>query len=798
MADGKVVIDVLLDDGQVVKGVADISKQLGGIEGAAQKGALGIGKIVAALGLVVAAKAGIDMIKTAIGGAFARIDTMERFERVMTTMTGSTEKAKAALEAARSTVKGTAYGLDVAAKSVQDFVTRGMEVDKATSTFEAWGDAVAFYGDGSNAQLATVMDALAKMTTSGKVGMDQMNRLFDAGIDGVGMYAKAVGRDAESVQKDLSSGKISAEDFIDVVTKAMMEGTNGVQKIAGSAKEAGASWTGTFDNMQAAVNRGVVNIIQTIDEMLTSNGLPNMREMIANFGKKFEEVLNKVATAIPPIVDKIIAIKNALDPWMPLIMAVATAVGVMVLAWAAFNSAKKTIDNVKTSFAALKTVMAANPWLLAIGAIIALAVLIYMHWDEIKEYTINAWTAIKDFFSGLWDSIKQIASDAWNGFVEMLSGVWDSIAGTATNAWETIVSVVMAIIQPFVDGVLNVYNNMKDGLTLILEGLKQYFEGVWELIKNIFLGAVLLIVDLVTGDFEGLKNHSKQIFENIKSALNDIWVGIKKIFSGAVSAALGYVKGAWENIKSTTSTVFSTVKNLLSTVWENIKTIISTKASAIWSTVKQKFEDIKNAIRDKMNNAKSSITGIWNNVMSFFRGINLKTIGQNIIQGLINGIKSKVSAVTNAVKDVTSAITGKIKNILGIKSPSRWMRDMIGKNMMLGWQGGIEKEKRSSKKMAAKATSWMTPDMPVVSGFVNKLRGMSAPVGNVMPVSAVVGASGAASSSGSQSGRGYVELEPQQLLIQAVMDGKVVGELVAPHVDTKLFKIRTSKMRGRG
>src|SRR5690606_23684969 len=107
-----------------------------------------------------------------------------------------------------------------------------------------------------------------KMSTKGSVEMDQLNRLFDVGIDAVGMYAKATGQEAAKVQKDLSAKAISAEQFIDVVTKAMMEGTNGVTQIAGAAKEAGASWGGSFDNMRAAVTRGVVNIILQIDKML--------------------------------------------------------------------------------------------------------------------------------------------------------------------------------------------------------------------------------------------------------------------------------------------------------------------------------------------------------------------------------------------------------------------------------------------------------------------------------------------------------------------------------------------------
>src|SRR5699024_5727719 len=193
------------------------------------------------------------------------------------------------------------------------------EVDKATGYIEAFGDAVAFYGDGSNEQLSSVSDALSKMVTKGTVEMDQLNRLFDVGIDAVGIYAQATGQSASDVQADLSAGAISAEDFIDTVSEAMMEGTNGVTKIAGAAKEAGASWSGSFANMRAAVARGVTSIIENIDEMLTSNGLPDMREMVANFGSAFESVLTQAAELIPVVVERIKEIRDNLEPWMPLI-----------------------------------------------------------------------------------------------------------------------------------------------------------------------------------------------------------------------------------------------------------------------------------------------------------------------------------------------------------------------------------------------------------------------------------------------------------------------------------------------
>lgn len=279
------------------------NSSLAGIKTASESATSSIMKIASGIGVFKALSASANLVKSSISSAMGRQDTMEAFNRTITQITGSAENATKALEDLKKITKGTAYGLDVAAKATQNFVTRGMDLSKATKSVGIWADAVSFYGKGTNEQLETVTDALAKMRTKGTVEMDQLNRMFDVGIDAVGIYAKAVGKSSQEVQDSLSDKTIRTDEFLNVVEKAMEEGTNGVQKIAGAAKDAGASWTGTIDNMKAATTRGVLSIMQAIDDMLSKNKLPQMREMISQFGKGAETTMNTVANGIKNLKD---------------------------------------------------------------------------------------------------------------------------------------------------------------------------------------------------------------------------------------------------------------------------------------------------------------------------------------------------------------------------------------------------------------------------------------------------------------------------------------------------------------
>ncbi len=264
---------------------------------------------------IIVANNALGLVKNVLGdagvmdmsGAFGRIDTMNRFQKTITTMTGDAGLAEAALAKLKDVTVGTAYGLDVASKATQGFVTRGMSLGAATEQVRIWADAVSFYGEGTNEQLESVVDAIGKIYSKGTVEADQLSRLFDAGIGAAEIYANAVGESVSQVQDDLSDGTISAAQFLTVVSQAMDAGVS-----SGAAKTAGDTWATTFANVGAAINRGWVEIIENLDAALASRGLPSTMEMVQMFGQTVENTLDTVAGYMGMVVDLAMNIGNAM------------------------------------------------------------------------------------------------------------------------------------------------------------------------------------------------------------------------------------------------------------------------------------------------------------------------------------------------------------------------------------------------------------------------------------------------------------------------------------------------------
>jgi hypothetical protein len=70
---------------QFKKAFDDASGSVDQLERSTEKSGLTIGKLAGAIGITAALAKGFAMVKDSVGRAFGRIDTMEQFERVMTT-----------------------------------------------------------------------------------------------------------------------------------------------------------------------------------------------------------------------------------------------------------------------------------------------------------------------------------------------------------------------------------------------------------------------------------------------------------------------------------------------------------------------------------------------------------------------------------------------------------------------------------------------------------------------------------------------------------------------------------------
>ena len=108
------------------------------------------------------------------------------------------------------------------------------------------------------------------------------------------------------------------------------------------------------------------------------------------------------------------------------------------------------------------------------------------------------------------------------------------------------------------------------------------------------------------------------------------------------------------------------------------------------------------------NNYEKELTGKLNNLQT-----KVNQIGQNTMKGFISGMKSQIKGMSKAVNSMCDQLIKSMKKKLKIKSPSRVVRDKIGKYLPLGLAAAFT-------KYMPEATSKMGKDIDVSLAAMRK------------------------------------------------------------------------------
>lgn len=111
-----------------------------------------------------------------------------------------------------------------------------------------------------------------------------------------------------------------------------------------------------------------------------------------------------------------------------------------------------------------------------------------------------------------------------------------------------------------------------------------------------------------------------------------------------------------------------------------------------------------NAISAGISWVKNAAGNIVSAIVNTIKSIpgEMLSIGKDIVKGLWNGISDMTGWVIDKIQGFGESVLGGIKDFFGIHSPSRVMRDEVGKYMAQGVGVGFEKNipvKQMTKSM---------------------------------------------------------------------------------------------------
>lgn len=251
----------------------------------------------AAIGVMQVASKAVDMLAGSLDGAISRYDTLNRFPKVLQQIGFSASDSKQSIKELSKGIQGLPTTLDDVAATTQRIATMTGDLKKATKTTLALNDA--FLASGASTEDASRgLTQYIQMLSKGTVDLQSWRSLQETMGVALNDVAKAFGFAGASAQNDLykalQDGSITFDQFND----KLIELDGGVNGFASRAKTVSDGIATAMTNVRTAVIRGMTGIIEAIDNVLASNGLPTIQTSIERIGTAAESALDGVSQFI--------------------------------------------------------------------------------------------------------------------------------------------------------------------------------------------------------------------------------------------------------------------------------------------------------------------------------------------------------------------------------------------------------------------------------------------------------------------------------------------------------------------
>ena len=401
--------------------------------------------------------------------------------------------------------------------------------------------------------------------------------------------------------------------------------------------------------------------------------------------KKIIVTIALVAAAIAPVLIVIGKVVGAIGTVMTVIPQIAGAISSVV----GFVSG--------TVIPAITAVVAAIGWVpIAIAAVIAIIVLLWNKCEWFREAVTAVWEAIKSAAIAAWNAIGTFLTNLWSGIVETGKTVFQGLYSFFTACWQ---------------GIQNMF-------TTVLTAISTFFSTIWNAIRTTVVTVGTAIQTFLTTAWTAIKTVITTILTAIQMVFTTVWNAIRAVVTAVVSAIQNFITTAWNTIKAVVTAVMNAVRSVVSSAWNNVKAVTSSVLNAVKSAVSMVFNSVAFSIRTAMGNVYSTIVSGFNRAVSFITGLASSAFrwGADLINGIVNGIRSCIGNVVSAVSDVANAIRSHLHFSVPDEGPltdyESWMPDF-----MKGLAQGIEK----SRGLVKQAVEGVATDM-VISPKVSAME----------------------------------------------------------------------------
>lgn len=722
--DGKVIIDTELDSSGAKDGIKGLSSSIASSAGGAVKSIAKIGTAAMAAGATATAA----LVKSSVD-AYA---SYEQLRGGIETLFGA--GGQSAKEYAKSVGKST----DEAKKDYQQLMNaQNIALKNADKAYKTAGMSANDYMETVTSFAASLKQSTKNETEAAKSAnqividmSDNANKMgtdmtmiqnayngfakqnytmldnLKLGYGGTKSEMQRLLKDAEKLsgQKyELGNFKDMAEAIHVVQTEMGITGTTAKEAsttIEGSVNSAKAAWT----NLVLGMSQDNADMDKLINEFIESVGvaagniLPRVETALGGVGSLIEKLLPVIVDAIPDVIENLLPklLASGTNIVLTLVQGIAAAIpSLLKVLNQLLNIVLEKIPNLYNSLSEFFSGDGASSIMnMVLTLVNQLATALIGSLPTILDAAINYLTQVLLFITG---QIPNIVSTVVSIIPVLVDGLLQAIP--------TLIQAIPPIIDALVNGLLACIPNIIDTgvklITALVDNLSEIINTIVAVIPEIITNLVNAIQDhlpdIIDAGVEligALVNNLPEIINTIVEAIPPL---ITALLNGLFDCIPDIVDAGFKLITALVDALPQIIITIVKAIPKIIAGIIGALVGAIPKIIATGFKLLISIIKNLPQIIAKIITAIPAIIKALIDGFgdylsDMADIGLNLIKGLWNGIKNAGAWLRDKISGFFGGVVDSIKDFFGIASPSKLMRDQVGKFIAQGIWVGFNKE----------------------------------------------------------------------------------------------------------
>ena len=534
---------------------------------------------------------------------------------------------------------------------------------------------------------------LGKIEASGKVTATALNKLEKQAPGLNQALQKASGLSEQAFSDLLNSGKMTSQQFNEVLKKAAGDYDKYAESYANTAEGAKKQITLAWADTKKALAKPLVKVASTglsqlakiLQNPAVQNAVTKLGEGIGNLAKRAISLLDYVTAHqkdVSGIINSTIEIAKlfGLGVWegfKSIVTGISSAINKMT------GHSQKAKDPLKSVASAMQELGKHKKEIVAVGKAFA--------FYFVANKTVKGVTSLAKGIVGLagnvWDATKKARklargfknfSSAKDTFVTSMTAIK---AAVATNPVGAIIVGVTALVAGFTllykhnKKFRNFCNGIASSAKKAFNGVAKFAKNAWNATTKAFKGIVnffkndwkellLLIVNPIAGGFALLYKHSKPFRKFIKGIVKgakDLYKNFKKFFGAAGkfvgNTFNGIKKGVSKKYNQVAKSIGNTSKKIgraWSKHWNGAKDFLSTAWDNMNKASEKKFgKDLKGTLFDNLANIGKKFQETWDGIKKGFDDLwnGLKNLARDGINALIDIPNAGIDGINSLIHD---------------------------------------------------------------------------------------------------------------------------------------------------